>query len=263
MMADAGYNPIQLPQFFEKLQAKQGTAGEPRGLSLWLASHPATGSRIQYVSEDIKFYPQKNYSANTGNFARVKKIMATIPPPKMQPGKLIEPKDNPTPRANLPEGLKDYPANGFSIGYPSAWQVGQPQAGGSVYIIPQGGAVQSQSGGAELINGAMVDYYVPQAGAAATKLDVSTKEFLDSMQKSDTNMKVEKSQSVTVGGKPALRTRITTKTSVQTEPDQVVYLYSVARGEGLWYIAQASQPSKQAELEPVFKQMIDTLVFPN
>ena len=63
-----------------------------------------------------------------------------------------------------------------------------------------------QNGGAELINGAMVDYYVPQAGAVATKLDVSTKEFLDGMQKSDTNMKVERSQSVTVGGKPALRT---------------------------------------------------------
>jgi beta-barrel assembly-enhancing protease len=263
MMAAAGYNPIQLPQFFEKLQAKQGTAGEPRGLSLWLASHPGTGSRIQYVSEDIKFYPQHSYTTNTGNFARVKKLMATIPPPKMQPGKLILPKENPTPRANLPSGLKDYSANGFSLGYPSTWQAGQPQSGGSVYMIPQGGAVQTQNGGAELINGAMVDYYVPQAGAAATKLDVTTKEFLDSMQKSDANMKVERSQQVTVGGKPALRTTIRTKTSQQQEPDQMVYLYSIARPEGLWYIAQAAQPSKQGELDAVFKQMIDTLQFPN
>ena len=144
MMSEAGYDPIQLPQFFEKLQSKQGTAGEPKGLSLWMASHPATGSRIQYVSEDIQFYPKRNYMSNTGSFARVKKLMATIPPPKMQPGKLIAPKDNPTPRASLPVGLKDYSANGFSIGYPSAWQVGQPQPGGSVYLIPQGGAVQDQ-----------------------------------------------------------------------------------------------------------------------
>ncbi len=263
MMSAAGYDPIQLPQFFEKLQAQQGTASEPRGLSLWLASHPATGSRIQYVSDDIKFYPTRTYATNTGNFARVKKLIGTIPPPKMQPGKLIAAKDTPTPRTNLPGGLKDYSANGFSIGYPSAWQVGQPQPGGSVYLIPQGGALQSQNGGAELINGAMVDYYVPQAGAAATKLDVSTKEFLDGMQKSDTGMKVERSQAVTVGGKPALRTKITTKTSVQAEPDQVVYIYSVARAEGLWYIAQAVQPSHLSELEPVFKQMIDTMQFPN
>ena len=262
MMDAAGYNPIQLPQFFEKLQAKQGTAGEPKGLSLWLASHPATGSRIEYVSEDIKFYPQHSYTANTGNFARVKKLIAAVPPPKMQPGKLILPKDTPTPRTNLPSGLKDYSANGFSLGYPSTWQVGQTESGGSVYIIPQGGAVKNQNGGAELINGAMVDYYVPQAGAAATKLDESTKEFISGMQKSDTNMKAEGSQQVTVGGKPALRTKITTRTS-QQEADQVVYLYSVARAEGLWYIAQAAQPSKQGELEPVFKQMIETLQFPN
>ncbi len=263
MMAAAGYNPIELPKFFEKLQAQQGTANEPKGLALWLSSHPGTGSRIQYVSQDIKFYPKRSYSTNTGEFAEIKQLIAKIPPPKMQPGKLIAAKDNPAPRTNLPIGLKDYSANGFSIAYPSSWQVGQPEPGSSVYMVPQGGAVNGQNGGTELINGAMVDYYVPQAGASATKLEASTKEFLDSMQKSDTNMKVERSQQVTIGGKPGLRTKLTTKTSAQSEPDQVVYLYSVARDEGLWYMAQAEQPSRQNELEPLFRQMIDTLQFPN
>ena len=263
MMAAAGYNPIELPKFYEKLQAQQGTANEPKGLALWLSSHPGTGSRIQYVSQDIKFYPKRSYTTNTGEFAQIKKLIAKIPPPKMQPGKLIAQKDNPTPRANLPYGLKDYSANGFSIAYPSSWQAGQPEPGSSVYMVPQGGALQGQNGGTELINGAMVDYYVPQAGASATKLEQSTKEFLDAMQKSDTNMKVEQSQRVTIGGQPGLRTKLTTKTSVQSEPDQVVYLYSVVRDEGLWYMAQAEQPSRQNELEPLFRQMIGTLQFPN
>ena len=83
------------------------------------------------------------------------------------------------------------------------------------------------------------------------------------MQKSDTNLKAEKSQPVQIGGKQALRTRITTKTSQQQEPDQVVYLYTVPRQAGLWYMVHATQPSKQGELEPVFKQMIDTLQFPD
>ena len=75
-----------------------------------MASHPATGSRIQYVSDDIQFYPQRNYTSSTGNFARVKKLMATIPPPKLQPGKLILPKQDAAPRTNLAFGFKDYPA---------------------------------------------------------------------------------------------------------------------------------------------------------
>jgi len=71
MMSSAGYDPIQLPQFFEKLESKLGTAAEPKGLALWMSSHPATGRRIEYVSEDIKFYPQRTYSTATADFARV------------------------------------------------------------------------------------------------------------------------------------------------------------------------------------------------
>src|SRR5947208_8246276 len=53
MLASSGYDPIGLPTFFEKLQKKVGSAGEPKGLALWMSSHPATGSRIQAVSQDM------------------------------------------------------------------------------------------------------------------------------------------------------------------------------------------------------------------
>ncbi len=66
MLASTGYDPIGLPAFFEKLQKQVGTASEPKGLALWMSSHPATGSRIQYVSQDMTFYPKREYTANTG-----------------------------------------------------------------------------------------------------------------------------------------------------------------------------------------------------
>lgn len=263
MMAAAGYDPIQLPQFFEKLENKQGTASEPKGLALWLASHPATGSRIKYVSQDIQFYPQRTYKANTGDFARIKKVVATVPPPKPQPGKLIQPKENASGRTNLPQGMKDYPANGFSIAYPSTWQAGQAEPGGSLYMVPQGGVNKGQNGGVELINGAMIDYFVPQAGATGTSLDASTKEFLDGLQKGDPNLKADKPQRVQIGSKTALKTRLTTKVSVQQDPDQVVYLYTVARPSGLWYTALAGQKSKMSDLDPIFTQMASTIQFPD
>jgi beta-barrel assembly-enhancing protease len=248
MMSSAGYDPIQLPKFFEKLEASVGTAGEPKGLALWMASHPATGSRIEYVSEDIKFYPKRDYAASTGDFARVKQLVAKVPPPKPQPGALILVKQGATPRANLPGGLKDYPATGFSIGYPSTWQAGQPQPGSSIYFVPQGGAVQGQSG-VELLYGVMIDYYVPAAGAAATNLDATTKEFVDGLAKGDPNLRADPSVPTIVGGKPGLMTILRTKTSQQQEPDQVIYLYTVAH--------------ELAEAEPQYREMIGTAVFPN
>jgi hypothetical protein len=263
MMAADGYNPVQLPQFFEKLVATQGTAAEPKGLSLWMSSHPGTGNRIQYVSDDIRFYSVRNYSAATGNFPKVKKLIATIPPPKPQPGKLIQAKVGASPRTNLPSGLKDYPANGFAIGYPEAWQVGQSEPGSSLYIIPQGGVAKSQKGGTELLSGAMIDYYIPATGVSAMRLDASTREFLDSLQKADTNLKAETPQAVQVGGKAALRTKLTTKTSLQQEPEQLVYLYTVTRNAGLWYLVLATQASKLSELDATFRQMAGTVQFPD
>lgn len=263
MMASAGYDPMALPQFFEKLQSKQGTAGEPRGLALWLSDHPGTGSRVEYVSEDIRFYPQRSYKAATGDFPRIKKLIATIPPPKLKPAKLILAKEGAAGRANLPSGFKDYPANGFSIAYPSGWQIGQSQSGGSLYLVPQGGAAKNQQGGVELLAGAMIDYYVPQAGASATNLDASTREFLGGLQKGDPSLRSGPSERAQVGGKQGLRTRLTTKTSLLDDPNQVVYLYTVPREAGLWYVVLAAPSSKAGEFDPVFRQMIETVQFPN
>jgi len=262
MMAATGYDPIQLPRFFEKLEAKLGTAAEPKGLALWVSSHPATGSRVKYVSEDIQFYPKRDYTAGTGGFPRVKQLVASLPPPKPQPGTLILAKKGASPRSNLPAGFKDYQANGFAIGYPVAWQAGQPQPGASVYLVPQGGAIQGQRG-VELLFGGMLDYYVPQSGAAAASLDGTTKEFIASLQKGDPNLRAGSPERAQLGGKPALLAKLNTKTSSREQPEQVVYLYTVAREAGLWYLVLAAPPSRLGEFDPLFKQMIETVQFPN
>jgi predicted Zn-dependent protease len=259
MMASAGYNPIELPNFFEKLKATQGTAGEPKGLQSWFSSHPATGNRIEYVSEDIQFYPKRTYSASTGNFARIKQTVAGIPPAKPKPAALLTAVENATPRSGIPQGFKDYQAKGFSIAYPSAWQAGQPQQGGSLYLVPQGGVKQGQNNSVELLTGAMIDYYVPASGTA--KLDETTAEFVQSLAKGDASLKAEKSIQATLGNKSALLTRLTTKTSAQQ--DQVVFLYTVARDAGLWYVVLAAAPSQMDDVGALFRQMTQSVAFPN
>ena len=263
MMASIGYNPIQLPQFFQKLESKLGTAAEPKGLALWMSDHPATGNRIQYVEGDIQFYPKRDYTADTGKFAHVKELVAAIPPPKPKAGSLLSRKQGAQPRTNLPSEFKDYQANGFDIAYPSSWQVGQSKGSTSVYIVPQGGVAQNQQGGVELLAGAMVDYYVPQSGPESVKLDASTKEFVEALQKDDKNLRPAQSEHAEVGGHPALMTRMTTKTSYQQDPNQVVYLYTVARDAGLWYLVLAAPSSLQGQTEPIFKQIIGTVQFPD
>jgi len=151
MLASSGYDPIGLPTFFEKLQKKVGSTGEPQGLALWMSSHPATGSRIQSVSQDMTFYPKREYTASTGNFPHVKQLVASLPAAKPKPGFLILAKQGASPRTNLPAEFKDFQANGFAIGYPSSWAVGAPKPGSSMYIVPQGGVAQGKDGKVELL----------------------------------------------------------------------------------------------------------------
>ena len=260
MMNSAGYDPIGLPTFFQKLEAQLGTAAEPKGLALWMSSHPATGNRIQYVSQDIQFYPKQQYTASTGKFDRVKSMVASIPPAKLKPPALLS-TIQATPRQNVPQGFKDFSAKGFSVAYPGAWQAGQAEQGGSVYLIPQGGAAKGQSGGVELLTGAMVDYYVPSSGADTTHLDNSTREFIEGLKKGDQNLRAERSESTNLGGKTALRTKLTTKTS--NGQDQALFLYTTVRQAGLWYMVQAGAPAEMNDLDPAFRQMAQTVAFPN
>ena len=60
-----------------------------------------------------------------------------------------------------------------------------------------------------------------------------------------------------------LRLGLRVGVAVQQDPDQVVYLYTVARESGLWYSALAGQKSKMADLEPTFTQMINSVQFPD
>jgi Zn-dependent protease with chaperone function len=259
MMAAVGYDPIHVAKFFEKLQAQAGSRSQLRGLEQWLSSHPAPGSRVQYVSQDIQFYPPREYTASTGKFDQVRLVVAKLPPPKLKLAAALQAQEG-RPRSGIPQGFKDYQARGFAIAYPGGWQAGQAQAGGSVYLVPQGGVKQGQGGGVELLLGAMIDYYPARAGA---NLEAATIEFIEALQKGDANLRAQPPSSVQLGGRPALLTRLTTRTSLAQEPDQTVFLYTVLQEPGLWHLALASPPSRLPDAEPIFRLMTQSVQFPN
>jgi hypothetical protein len=122
-----------------------------------------------------------------------------------------------------------------------------------------GGAKQSQNGGAELIFGGLVDYS-PSPGDKRD-LKSETTALLQALQKGDQNLKIEHTASATVGGKQALLTRLKTRSSYPQDPNQVVQLYTVVRPAGLWTFALAAPVSLLDKAEPIFQQMIQTVKF--
>jgi hypothetical protein len=235
-----------------------GAGARPKGLETWFASHPSPGRRVEAVSDDIRFYPVREYGADTGQFDKIKRLVASIPPPKMKPAAALQPIQA-QPRQGLPQGFADLRTKDFAIAYPEGWQAGQAQAGGSLFLVPQGGASKCQQGGIELIAGAMIDYYAPSGGG--TELEAATKELLQSLQRGDGNIKIVNTEPATVGGKPGTLTRLTTRTSYAQDPEQVVHLYSVVRPAGLWTLALAFPKSWFGEAEPTVRQIVQTVAF--
>jgi beta-barrel assembly-enhancing protease len=82
LMAEAGYDPIEMARFFDKLNA-QGVDKAPE----FLSDHPNPGNREKAIEQEAARLPQQNYGYETGKFQQMKKVIASIHelPPKPQP----------------------------------------------------------------------------------------------------------------------------------------------------------------------------------
>jgi predicted Zn-dependent protease len=81
IMAEAGYNPVAMAQFFEKLKTLPGP-----GVPQFLSDHPSPGNRVQAVEAIIRTMPPRPYALDlTGQFPAARQMAAALPPPP--PGK--------------------------------------------------------------------------------------------------------------------------------------------------------------------------------
>jgi predicted Zn-dependent protease len=75
IMSRAGYNPIEMARFFEKLEAKGGA----RGLQFF-SDHPNPGNRVQAVEKEIRYLPRQDYTAGDAQeFARAQAQVQQLP----------------------------------------------------------------------------------------------------------------------------------------------------------------------------------------
>jgi len=81
MMAEAGYDPIQMARFFNKLKTTD-TADAIE----FISDHPSPVNRAHAIALESTRLPQQTYGYQTGQFQRMKKEVATIhePPPKKE-----------------------------------------------------------------------------------------------------------------------------------------------------------------------------------
>lgn len=82
LMAEAGYDPMQMAAFFEKLSA-QGGQSAPQ----FLSNHPNPENRSRAIQEEVQRMPAQHYGFQTGQFAQMKQVVSKVkePPPTAAP----------------------------------------------------------------------------------------------------------------------------------------------------------------------------------
>jgi beta-barrel assembly-enhancing protease len=83
LMAEAGYDPIELARFFHKLQASGGQGSSQ--LAQFLSDHPNPGNRERAIGAEAATLPRRSYGYETGQFQRVKAAVSRLPAPRKQP----------------------------------------------------------------------------------------------------------------------------------------------------------------------------------
>lgn len=116
IMAGAGFNPVEMADFFQKLEEQGGS--RPPAL---LSSHPSPGNRVRLVRAEMETFPPGDHTYASGRFPNAKRQVAQLPPPKKQP-EHQEVAAGAAPPSAPTSGFQRVNGSTYSIEYPTGWR---------------------------------------------------------------------------------------------------------------------------------------------
>ena len=248
IMSEAGYDPVALARFFEKLEARGGP-----GVPEFLSDHPSPGNRVEAVQAEVRTLPPRTYTkADESDFQRAKVEIAKLPPPPD-----FRPKDISI-EAARGEGYKKLSTHQFSVEYPSTWQVLGDSESNLLALAPKEGIVMSGKGEPAIGLGSVVSYFFPDPDRSS--LSTATGDLVQRLRTEDPGLRGSGTQQrAEVDKQPALLTQATSDSPFGgTETDMLI---TVARPEGLFYLVFISPERKWDQTQAVLEHMIQSIRF--
>ena len=266
-MAKAGYNPVELARFFEKLEAQGGNQNSL--VARFLSDHPSPGNRIQGIEDQLPYMPRGPYTAQAGDLKQSQLVVAQLAPLKKRNSSSDQggvtqssSQQQPTPatsvgvqmpRIELSGRLKTYQSGEYSFSYPEEWEV---TTGGDQSLI-----FSDQKGRVGEAVGYGIMVYVVPALNGRVQLLKDTNAYVKALAGSSANAKVDGEPSdLTVGGSSALMTRLSSESPYQGQRETDAIL-TVDRGANMLAIIFVSPTAQFLSLEQCFKKASQSVKF--
>lgn len=257
MLQAAGWNPLELARFFEKLEAESGKGGK---VQEWFSSHPNPGNRVKTIQDDMRFYPKKNYTnGDDATFQRMKAIVKGIPAPKPKAQGAQISGNGQAPNTQAPNGFRVVRTPGYAVAVPQAWgqQIEQNQVNAT--LAPKDGVVQGQNGQLDVGFGALIAFSQHRAQNIAD----NTKALVQDMTQSNPTLKVTgQSQAVRIDNLDALITPLEAgESGIKRGDRERIALITVQHPQALFHMVLVAPSSVWSQAEPQFQAIVQSLRF--
>jgi Zn-dependent protease with chaperone function len=252
----AGYNPVELARFFEKLEAESGKGGR---ISEFFASHPNPGNRVKNIQSDMQFYEQRNYrgSEMTQALAQAKQLVKSLPPPPKRTPQGVAAPQGPPVRINPPSGFRAHQTPLYGMAYPDDWVLKPSQDGVSATMHASDGVVRGQNG-EDIGHGVLISFVKP----SSNDIGAATEELIRGMQQDNQNLRATgNSQAIRVDGLNGRITPLEGQSNLRRGEREVIQVLTVMHSQGMFYAVFIAPESRWRVASQEYDRMIQTLRF--
>lgn len=251
LMAEAGYDPIEMAHLFQKLEENGGSGGPQ-----FLSDHPNPGNRVKAIEAEMKFIPQHQFGYQTGEFQRAKMEIGSLPPPPKT--STFRAGSSPAPPKPDVTGYRALQTGRFTVSVPNNWQVYGDKSSDAATVVPQGGLVQGQNGEQQVGLGAIFSY-LPQDGQSGD-LRKDTDDLISHMHGQNPSLQTSShAQKVKVDGLAGLITGLSSDSPFGGQESDK--LLTVATKQGLFYLVFVAPEAQASAANPIFDQMVRSIKF--
>jgi predicted Zn-dependent protease len=259
IMSSVGYDPVQMARFFEKLEAESGGSGG----SQFFSDHPNPGNRVNYVQEEIKGLPKRNYTTgDQREFNSMKSRVAKIkipekPSENQQQTTTTQPPANTAPPV-ISGQTTTFNGHQYRLNYPQEWKAYDSNQGMAVTIVPQNGVVNDARGNPAMARGAMAGYFSPKS----RDLKTATDELIADFQKSNADLRELRGQRTASSlDRQRAESLLLVGSSPLGNQREYVWLMTSIRGENLFYVLQVAPEPEFNQLRPHFEAVARSVRF--
>ena len=253
MLAEVGYDPIEMARFFEKLKGEGGGGGMPQ----FFSDHPSPGNRVRYVEAEVRELPSGNYTkGDTREFRDMKARAGRIKPSKKAASQSAG--GGPGKRDPSNPNFLIYQSPDYQLSHPKSWKVYEANDGVAVTVAPDNGILRDSNGTPGMARGLMAGVFAVERRG----LRAATDQLIDDLRASNPDLNPLRGQrrETRVSGHPAESVLLEGSSAIQGQRE-FVWLLTSETSEGLFYVILVAPENEYSQLREPYQKIVQSVQF--